>query len=96
MQIRVVGSALSCCDPGAVLPCRWRAPPAALRTLTARNYMLLREPMTRSLAVQFNSALGPYKGGLRFHPCGSALAPEMSAALLHAAAVPAPARVLLR
>lgn len=26
--------------------------------------------VNRGYRVQFNSALGPYKGGLRFHPAG--------------------------
>jgi len=27
--------------------------------------------------IQFNGAIGPYKGGIRFHPIGDALYPEV-------------------
>ena len=29
--------------------------------------------INRGYRVQFNSAIGPYKGGLRFHPTGTCL-----------------------
>ena len=36
--------------------------------------------VNRGFRVEFNSALGPYKGGLRFHPIGEPRASSSSSA----------------
>lgn len=53
---------------GKMIKERYDAPPLSL--VERQLIPFIQVQVNRGYRVQFNSALGPYKGGLRFHPTG--------------------------
>lgn len=50
----------------ALLGARWS--PSALFSSASAGWTIAAVQVNRAFRVQFNSAIGPYKGGMRFHP----------------------------